>query len=89
MTTALISHPSCLLHEPPPGHPERPARLKAVLDALSGAEFAGLKRRSAPKANQRALGRVHAPAYVKALLAQMPDSGYVQLDSDTTVSAGA
>ena len=23
MSTALITHPACLRHEPPPGHPER------------------------------------------------------------------
>ncbi len=28
------SHPDCLAHRPPPGHPETPARLEAVLRAL-------------------------------------------------------
>ena len=31
------SHPDCLLHRPPLGHPEAPARLRAVLEGESGA----------------------------------------------------
>ena len=34
MTTALITHPDCLNHVTPEGHPERVARLEALLPAL-------------------------------------------------------
>ncbi len=34
METLLVTHPACLGHETPPGHPECPDRLRAVLDAL-------------------------------------------------------
>ncbi len=34
MVTALITHPDCLDHVTPPGHPEQVARLEAVLAAL-------------------------------------------------------
>ncbi|MFS2047301.1 histone deacetylase family protein, partial [Stenotrophomonas geniculata] len=30
----VYTHPSCLLHDPGPGHPECPQRLQHVLDAL-------------------------------------------------------
>ena len=30
----LFTHPECLDHETPPGFPERPARLAAVLERL-------------------------------------------------------
>ncbi|HXJ01444.1 MAG TPA: histone deacetylase family protein [Micropepsaceae bacterium] len=88
MTTALITHPDCLLHEPPPGHPERSARLSEVLKLLEGPEFASLLRKSAPKASEAALARVHDPDFVTALLEAMPESGYVQVDSDTIASPG-
>ena len=29
----VYTHPSCLLHDPGPGHPECPQRLQHVLDA--------------------------------------------------------
>jgi len=50
-----------LLHEPPPGHPERSARLSEVLKLLEVPEFASLLRKSAPKASEAALARVHDP----------------------------
>ncbi|MFT5540092.1 MAG: acetoin utilization deacetylase AcuC-like enzyme, partial [Alphaproteobacteria bacterium] len=34
MTTLILTHPACLGHDPGSGHPESPARLKAVLAAL-------------------------------------------------------
>ena len=34
MTTLYLTHPICLEHEAPPGHPERPDRLRALWRAL-------------------------------------------------------
>ena len=39
MTTLLISHPACLQHLTPMGHPERPDRLRAVEQALAADKF--------------------------------------------------
>ena len=44
MTTLLITHSACLEHDTAPGHPESPARLRAVLKALDAPEFAALDR---------------------------------------------
>jgi acetoin utilization deacetylase AcuC-like enzyme len=88
MTTALITHPACLLHEPPPGHPERPARLAEVLKALDRDEFRPLLRMPAPKASEEALRRVHDSDFVTEVLEAIPQSGYAQMDSDTIASPG-
>ena len=39
MTTLLLSHPASLDHLTPPGHPERPDRMRAVAQALSEDRF--------------------------------------------------
>ena len=88
MTTALITHPACLRHEPPPGHPERPARLSEVLKVLDSSEFGSLMRMSAPEASMEALARVHDSDFVCELLEAMPQTGYAQIDSDTIASPG-
>ncbi|HEX3483715.1 MAG TPA: histone deacetylase family protein [Micropepsaceae bacterium] len=88
MTTALITHSDCLLHRPPPGHPERPERLSEVLKVLDHPDFAGLLRKAAPMASEGALMRVHDPDIVTAILEAMPEVGYVQIDSDTIASPG-
>jgi acetoin utilization deacetylase AcuC-like enzyme len=88
MATALITHPACLSHEPPPGHPERRERLEEILAALEGEEFKGLKRKPAPKASEAALCRVHEREYVELMISAIPETGYVRLDSDTIASPG-
>jgi acetoin utilization deacetylase AcuC-like enzyme len=85
----LYTHPACLEHDPGPGHPESPARLKAVLAALDRDRFAALDRVEAPRASRAALERVHAPAHVARILASAPAEGSVRLDEDTVMSPGS
>src|SRR5262245_58435223 len=89
MTTLLVTHRACLDHDPGPGHPERPARLEAVLAALEAPEFAALERRQAPRAEVEQLARVHAQRYVALALEAIPASGYVGFDPDTIASPGS
>jgi acetoin utilization deacetylase AcuC-like enzyme len=89
MTTLLYSHPACFDHDPGRMHPECPARLKAVLEALEAPEFAALERREAPRADQPQIARVHGADYVAAVLAAVPQSGHVGLDPDTIMSPGS
>ena len=86
MTTLLYTHPACLEHDPGPYHPESPARLRAVLEALEAPEFAGLERREAPEAAIADLIRVHPRAFVERLLAAVPDEGHRGIDADTILS---
>jgi len=86
MTTLLYTHPSCLGHDPGQYHPETPARLRAVLDALSAPAFAALERREAPEASVEDLTRVHPPHFVERLLAAVPQAGHVGIDADTVMS---
>jgi acetoin utilization deacetylase AcuC-like enzyme len=90
MPTALVTHPACLRHDVGPYHPECPDRLRAVLAALEGQEFADLLRESAPHATEEQLTRVHPANYVQAILSIRPAEGEtVQLDADTAMSAGS
>jgi acetoin utilization deacetylase AcuC-like enzyme len=70
-------------------HPERPARLKAILAALDGPDFAGLKRREAPQATIDQIARVHARPYLDRVLNSVPRAGLVGLDADTVMSPGS
>jgi len=89
MTTLLYSHPACAEHDPGSMHPESPARLAAVLDALAAPEFAALERREAPPAAREQLARVHPETYVDAVFEAIPQTGHASLDADTTVSPGS
>ena len=85
MTTLLFTHPACLAHDPGAYHPEAPARLAAVLEALSAPEFAVLDRREAPEATHDDLTRVHPARFVDLLLAAVPKTGHVGIDADTVM----
>jgi acetoin utilization deacetylase AcuC-like enzyme len=88
MPTALITHSACLRHDGGPYHPECPDRLRAVLAALEGEEFADLLRESAPHATEEQLTRVHPANYVEAILSIRPEAGeLLQLDADTAMNA--
>ena len=89
MTTALYSHPACVGHEVPAGHPECPDRLRAIEGALNAPGFAGLLRLEAPEVSEAALGRAHDRAYLDALQAAIPARGLRALDADTHVGPGA
>ena len=52
MNVAIYSHRDCLAHDPGAGHPESPARLAAVLEALDDPRFALFERIEAPRATR-------------------------------------
>ncbi len=83
MAVAVFSHPSCVLHDPGPGHPEAPGRLTAVLDAL--AELPGVDLCVATPANPDTLLSVHPRAHLE-MLAEASAAGGRRLDADTVVS---
>lgn len=89
MTTLILTHDACLDHQTPAGHPESPARLRAVLDALSDPRFDELQREVAPRASVDDLARVHPKAHVEELLTNVPSKGVVYIDADTAMSAGS
>lgn len=89
MTTALLSHGDCLGHVNPPGHPEQVDRLRRVLAALEGEEFAYLLRLDAPLAADAEILRAHDAAHLAGLVARDPEKGFVAIDGDTFLSPGS
>jgi len=86
MSTLLVTHADCLQHEMLPGHPERPARLTAILRRLRDTGLAQETTTRAATAISRAeLERVHDPHYLRALYAQQPTEGLAAVDGDTFI----
>ncbi len=86
MTTLLISQPEGLMHLTPPGHPERPERLKAIEQALSAPVFAGLERRTAQSTDLAIAELVHDPMVLQFLRRARPTEGLSRVDADTFLS---
>jgi acetoin utilization deacetylase AcuC-like enzyme len=85
----VYTHPACLGHDPGEGHPESPARLHAVLQALDDPRFAALERIEAPRATREQLARAHDDAHIQHIFANAPMDSHVRLDPDTVMSPGS
>ena len=88
MSTLLISHPACLEHLTPAGHPERPDRLRAIEQALEAEKFQQLAREQAPMADIETIALCHPMDYIVELREASPKEGMVRLDADTSMSPG-
>ncbi|HLW05400.1 MAG TPA: histone deacetylase family protein [Azoarcus sp.] len=90
MSTLIFSHPACYEHQPGSGHPESPARLKAVIDALKQPEFSSLQWREAPLGTREQVLLVHTEDYVSGVEEVAPSQGTMPLDGgDTVMSPGS
>ncbi len=83
----IYTHPDCLLHDPGTGHPECPARLYSVIQALHNA-LPMLEWQHAPQAERHQLERAHS----KELIERILDTEIVEsfhIDPDTVMSSGS
>src|SRR3954462_12928365 len=86
--TLLLTHPASLAHLTPPGHPERPDRLRAVAEVLGEARFDSLTRDLAPEGNLDSVTLCHGEHYIGELRHNAPSSGLIYIDGDTSMSPG-
>jgi acetoin utilization deacetylase AcuC-like enzyme len=88
MSTLLVTHPACLEHLTPLGHPERPERLRAVAQALEAEKFQALARELAPMAPFEVIALCHPMDYIEQIREASPEQGMARLDADTSMSPG-
>jgi acetoin utilization deacetylase AcuC-like enzyme len=90
LAIAYISHAECLQHDTGEGHPENARRISAIEDQLIATGLLDVLRYfDAPEVTSDQLLRVHARAYLDAIAAMEPESGYKRVDPDTIISAGS
>jgi len=86
MVTRLYTHPVFLEHLTPPGHPERPDRLRAIERVLDDEAFSALDRVKAPEGDEATILYVHPEDHVARVRAAIPETGIVSIDADTSAS---
>jgi acetoin utilization deacetylase AcuC-like enzyme len=79
-------HDAHLAHDVP-GHPERPARIRALEAEMSAHDWFGCERVEAPRAELELIDAVHAEPYVTALQ-EMCARGGARIDADTVALEG-
>jgi acetoin utilization deacetylase AcuC-like enzyme len=86
--TLLLTHPSCLAHEMPAGHPERADRLRAIDAVLAAPAFDALLREDAPQGALDSAALCHNDHYIDELRHVAPTRGQIFIDGDTAMSPG-
>ncbi|WED44175.1 histone deacetylase family protein [Legionella cardiaca] len=87
MSLGFISHPDCLLHNMGMFHPEQPARLQAIENAVTHSNLEShLKYYQAPLATRQQLLRVHDSDYVDFIFNSSPAEGLIPLDPDVSMN---
>jgi acetoin utilization deacetylase AcuC-like enzyme len=87
MTTLITTDRRFLAHDPGAGHPESPARLRAILDDLARSPVPGTAVEAPRPATDAEIDAVHAPAYRAAL--ERLAGRHARLDPDTAMSEGS
>ena len=80
----LVSESAMVDHDPGPLHPEKPARLRALLEHLRAAPIAHTRWTSPAPAPRELIERIHSSSYVDTVEATRGRT--VQLDPDTRTS---
>lgn len=81
MTLIVYTHPDCLEHSPPAGHPERRERLEAAMAGIEQLDHPEI-RESSP-AGRADLERVHGANYLQSLHDLDSSGSLLSLDPDT------
>jgi acetoin utilization deacetylase AcuC-like enzyme len=86
MATRLYTHPIFLEHLTPPGHPERPDRLRAIERILDDERFASLDRRQPQLGDAETILYAHPQSHLDKVRAIVPAQGLARVDGDTSLS---
>src|SRR5262245_38799644 len=82
--TAVFSDPLFLAHDPGAGHPESPARLRAILDDFAANPVPGVDERTPRPATDEEILAVHGADYLATLRSYA--GRLARLDADTVAS---
>jgi acetoin utilization deacetylase AcuC-like enzyme len=86
MTTTLISHDDCGLHNMGPEHPESPIRLMAIHKVLEKTGLIShLDRMQSVHVTSDQIALAHACLHEKRLLMKQPKEGVIYADEDTAL----
>lgn len=87
MSIAIVSHPDCALHDLGQGHPEQPARVQVIQNAIKHYPFTKtVKFYDAPLATREQLLRAHDRAQVDWIISIAPKQGFIAIDADTIMN---
>ena len=89
MKTCIITTDTCLNHDTGHGHPERPDRVKTIIDHFKKTNPKNLIWKKPKKFDLKYLEYAHDKKYLNSVKDSFPKQGLNFLDGDTIVSPGS
>ena len=86
MATRLYTHELSVEHITPPGHPERPDRIRALDEVFADPKFDVLERIEAPEGDPSWFEVAHPKTHLKTVKDNIPETGLAIVDADTSAS---
>ena len=86
MATRLYTHELSVEHITPPGHPERPDRIRALDEVFADPKFDVLERIEAPEGDPAWFEVAHPKTHLKTVKDNIPETGLAIVDADTSAS---
>ncbi|MEE4637810.1 MAG: histone deacetylase family protein [Wenzhouxiangella sp.] len=87
MSLIVLTHPDCMAHAPPAGHPERAARLQAAMVGVEQLDHPEV--REAEPVDPTDLERMHGVNYLQSLTDLDASGSLLSLDPDTYIGRGS
>lgn len=87
MSLIVLTHPDCLAHAPPAGHPERAERLQAALAGVEQLDHPEVAE--AEPVAESDLARMHGTNYLQSLVDLDASGSLLSLDPDTYIGRGS
>jgi acetoin utilization deacetylase AcuC-like enzyme len=87
MSLIVLTHPDCLAHAPPAGHPERAERLQAAMAGVEQLDHPEV--REAEPVDSKDLQRMHGVNYLQSLTDLDASGSLLSLDPDTYIGRGS
>ena len=89
MSTAIVTHKDCILHDTGTHHPESQERLVSIFESLKKFKSQKIKWIDGEDINLQHINVVHPEEHVNKIKKNIPSTGYFNIDADTILSANS
>ena len=86
MSTAIVTHKDCILHDTGPHHPESQERLLSIFEILKDFESEKVEWVEGPSIDSKNINLVHPENYVENIIKKVPKKDFFNIDGDTVLS---
>ena len=86
MSTAIVTHKDCILHDTGIHHPESQERLLSVFKTLKNFKSKKIQWIDGPNINLKHIKLVLSERHIKNIINNVPTKGFFNIDADTVLS---